>query len=349
MRPDPAHEGAYLENVIRGGEVKQFIHGGRALSLVGAGNRVSASVIQELDGEAVYPVSDMPGYEETTIFSPDEKLGLVMSPRFSERTDGGIFGLIPLPGITAVKSKATNTLYMYSIAGVRAFREGNIGPALITISDAMEKGIHYKGVNLSDPENRYVYTSPMSWHPDSIRMMWNEVERNPKGKVKRRIRIAILENRTGALPVPAEKVPSSSEIPYAIPLSSAGMMETPLGDVIINGKCGGTVTCTSQTKGDINISGAVYKNYSEDGKTVYNGRVTVSSPVSLFQGGKTVYCADVTTTGEIEGRMDFQVTFLRETPSSPAVISFGETDGKKDTYGYAKWGDMIRNAEDMLP
>ena len=58
---------------IRGGEVKQFTNGGEAITLAGAGNAsLAKSVFQSLIGEENYPLTHFPGYEETTIISPDQ-------------------------------------------------------------------------------------------------------------------------------------------------------------------------------------------------------------------------------------------------------------------------------------
>ena len=81
-----------------------------------------------------------------------------MSPRFSEKTNCAVFGLVPQPHCLSVRGKLINILYMYCVAGVRAFRKGNVGPALIEIEKSM-KGQGYRGVDLSDPEGRWVYYS----------------------------------------------------------------------------------------------------------------------------------------------------------------------------------------------
>ena len=52
---------------------------------------------QDLRSGKVEAVTRTPGYDETTIFSPDERLGLTMTARFSEGTDLKILDLIPRP------------------------------------------------------------------------------------------------------------------------------------------------------------------------------------------------------------------------------------------------------------
>src|SRR3546814_20569348 len=79
-------------------EVQQFVHSGTALSVVGAVHRdVPDSVVQDLITGRVQAITDTPGYTETTIFSPDERLGITMTTRFSEKTDPAILGLLPRP------------------------------------------------------------------------------------------------------------------------------------------------------------------------------------------------------------------------------------------------------------
>jgi hypothetical protein len=60
-----------FSGTVRGGEVKQFVRGGTAISLVGSkdGNLID-SVVQELESNATIQITFTPGYDETTIFSP---------------------------------------------------------------------------------------------------------------------------------------------------------------------------------------------------------------------------------------------------------------------------------------
>lgn len=66
----------FKDGECRGGEVKQFTNGGEAITLAGAGSSDSTlakSVFQSLVTEENYPLTHFPGYEETTIISPDGK------------------------------------------------------------------------------------------------------------------------------------------------------------------------------------------------------------------------------------------------------------------------------------
>ena len=91
----------------------------------------------------------------------------------------------------------------------------------------MKEGRGYEGVNLSDPEGKWVYYSPMSWHPDSTRAMWNESTRRAQGNVKSRLRRCRLLDVQPSVPVPAVRTPDREEIPYALPVESAGKQQMP--------------------------------------------------------------------------------------------------------------------------
>ncbi|MBR6322874.1 MAG: hypothetical protein IKR59_08395, partial [Lachnospiraceae bacterium] len=108
VHEDPEHPGYFLEGPVRGGEVKQFIRGGLGLSFVGSGRGTGASMAQALDTEEVLEVTKTPCYDETTMFSPDEKLGVVMSTRFSPKTNCAILGLIPRRGNMMTKGSIIN-------------------------------------------------------------------------------------------------------------------------------------------------------------------------------------------------------------------------------------------------
>ena len=61
-------KGIFKHDTLRGGEIKQFINGGEALTLAGSGDSALAkSVFQNLVGFENYPITHFPGYEETTI------------------------------------------------------------------------------------------------------------------------------------------------------------------------------------------------------------------------------------------------------------------------------------------
>jgi hypothetical protein len=95
--------------------VRQFVRGGTAISLVGTkdGNLVD-SVVQDLEPNATTQITFTPGYDETTIFSPDERLGLTMTLRFSPRTDPAVFGWLPRRHGVLVTHSIIGLLAMYA-------------------------------------------------------------------------------------------------------------------------------------------------------------------------------------------------------------------------------------------
>ncbi len=138
---------------IIGGEVKQFVRGGAAITLVGsAHNGNGNSVIQDLATGEVTMITLNPGYDETTLLSPNEKYGIVMTRRFSEKTDLAVMGLMDRPCGDVLYS-VMDKVYMYSVTGVRDFREGNIGPAIINVERSMAER-DYMGIDVSseDPD-----------------------------------------------------------------------------------------------------------------------------------------------------------------------------------------------------
>lgn len=344
IEPDPDVEGFCRRKVQRGGEVKQFIRGGRGITLAGGGKCISESTLQMLDSEEVNQITDTLGYEETAIFSPDEKYAICMSPRFSPGTDCGVLGVVPLYNDIMTRSKYLNVLYQYAIAGVRFGRPGNIGPALIDVERSMKEGRGYEGVNLSDPEGKWVYYSPMSWHPDSTRAMWNESTRRAQGNVKSRLRRCRLLDVQPSVPVPAVRTPDREEIPYALPVESAGKQQMPQLPLKIKGAGGGMVTNACPAADTFET---LYENYSEDGRTFYNGWIRVKSPANMFMPGETVIHSDISVTGEHKGQMKLRIVLQADAQFQiHPDRSLGE-DGQPKCTGFAEYDGLRRNVEDM--
>jgi hypothetical protein len=349
--PDPIHPGYMVPLPMRGGEVKQFIKGGTALTMVGSGDSISESVVQSLTSDELYQITNTPGYEETTIFSPDETLGVVMSPRFSAKTNCSVFGLVPQPHSLNTRSKLINMLYMYCVAGVRAFRKGSIGPVLIDIGKSRSGGRGYMGVDLSDPEGEWVYYSPMSWHPDSKRAMWVERTRPTGAGQRSRIRICRLPDRSAGAPIPAADTPCSEQIPYAVPFSVPADQEAGIKYPFnINGKHSGTVANNCTAAGEISTHETVYDNFSDDGDTFYNGRLSVTSAIHMFAPGDTVFEADLTVSGAHQGEMKLRALFKRDGVHAPSMLSFSiGKDGLPESRGWASYDGVALNVEDMEP
>ena len=301
---------------IRGGEVKQFTNGGEAIILAGAGDSALAkSVFQNLVGEENYPLTHFPGYEETTIVSPDGKLGLTMTTRFSPKTSSQILGYMPRPLASYTVGKMNMFAYMYGVIKVRESREGNIGPAVINIAESMSNP-SYMGYDLH--EDGWIFNSPLSWHPSCKKAMFPENNRKTKEK---RIRIVHFDNYIPSSILENKKTPDN--ISYAKPLDEL-KKELPKE---INGYFKGKVGRMVFNKTEM-FYRSEYQNYSEDGKTFYNGYELFEYVGSQMVGKLT---SDITMTGEKEGRMDLTITM-----TYGGDIIF-EQDGKTISYGYVEY------------
>lgn len=336
---DPAHADGVLPQPVRGGEVKQFVDGGRALSFVGASRRnMPASVVQDLASGKVDQVTDTPGYTETTIFSPDNRLGLTMTTRFSQRTDPAILGLMPLPYPASLDMKLSMFAYMYAVAGVRVTREGNIGPELINIRASKSRS-DYEGVNLSlEPD--WVFHSPMSWHPGGKKGMWIEGQR---GTDDLRIRVVqLLDYR------PAAAVKGA--VPTTIPYASSDLSAVPAYgrasqglSAKVYGRRSGYLTYRSDTKGVIEKT---YFNFSDDAKATYSG----SERMEMNPGGRSTYTAKVTLSGAQPGVMDLKITFGPLGGKLPSQIIFASDEaGAPLTRGYVEYAGQRLNVKTLVP
>ena len=288
-------EGIFKHTTLRGGEIKQFTNGGEALTLAGAGDSALAkSVFQNLVGEENYPLTHFPGYEETTIISPDGKLGLVMTTRFSPKTSSYILGYMPRPLSVYTVSKINQYAYFYGVQEVRKKREGNIGPALIDIEES-KKNDSYMGYDLHD--EGWAFVSPLSWHPDSKKGMFSEIKKNSE-KVIKRIRIVNLENYKPGKILEYKKTPD--HISYAKTLDD--LNNTSINDIhgYFKGKEG--IMIFNKTAA---WSKSEYINYTEDGKIFYNGYEKFEYVGNQMVGKLT---SNVTMSGEKEGIMDLTLT-----------------------------------------
>ena len=347
-RPDPDRPGEVIPETVRGGEVKQFIRGGRAISLVGNSDSLADSVIEELDTGKTRQFSDTAGYEETALFSPDETLAVCMSPRFSPRTNADILGLIPLPHSGWARMPIINPAYQYAIGSERIFRGGLIGPALVDVKKTLSEGRAYKGVDLGDPENRFVYYSPMSWSPCGTKAMWNERTRLVEPEMKARLRVARLCGRRPGEPIPTVPTPDGKDIPYAIPLDD--FLKKPVSSPLtvpfrVRGRFSGSVV--SEDGGD-GWKIVRYEHYSADGRTFYDGQVMSRSPRSMYDAGDNVFRADLTVTGEHEGRADFKLVFTQKSLRDPVMLSFApDESGLPATRGFSAYDGVTVRAEEM--
>jgi hypothetical protein len=347
--PDPEREGWVTAQPMLGGEVKQFVRGGSAISAVGDGGApLTDSVIQDLAARRLESITRTPGYDETTILSPDERLGIVMSSRASTGTDPAFLGLLPRPHANLVTMDLAWVVYMYAVDGVRRFRPGNIGPVLIDIGRSMtEPG--YRGVALSSADESWVYCSPMSWHPAGRKAMWMEMLRGTGGAegATLRIRVAELLDHTPSAPV--DRVSTPSRPPYATAGDAARELlarpASPIPSGRIAGRRSGWIefTRTSDSHGTFSTESR-YVDYSDDGRNILNG--FERSRGSMVAGA--VYEAELELSGEESGEMHVRAEWsgVRE---GTRLLFDADADGTPRSRGFARFGDTVARVEDLVP
>lgn len=338
---DPDNPGYLIPNPVYGGEVKQFIHGGNAISAVGGGKfSTPDSVVQDLRTETLKPITNTPGYNETTILSPDERLGIVMSTRFSEHTDPAVIGLLPRPFPQHTSMGISWALYTYAIAGVRNFRPGNIGPVLIDIHQSMNTE-GYLGIQLTTEED-WVYVSPISWHPDNRRAMWLEMKRGSQGLQMRLQKVNLLDYEPQP-PVAFEA--TTDDIPYGVKDLSTLNSVNPAIKGKIRGEHSGVLHYSQASSGHSENTLAEYINFSNDGIHYYNG---YEKSTSDFHG-ENCYESNLQLTGPESGEMNLRVTFSAVAGPSPLKLLFEPgADGKAKSYGYASYGGITLEVVDLL-
>lgn len=339
LTEDPENPGCSVYSPVIGGEVKQFVRGGAAISLVGSDAcGMADSIVQDVATGEVTQITYAPGYDETTILSPDEELGIVMTTRFSETTDMAVLGLVPRPFGQQIHN-IMGQIYMYGVTGVRSGREGNIGPALIEISRSMSDR-NYRGIDLSDPTGEWVYLSPMSWNDDSTKAMWIERQADGSGF---RIQIATVKDRAPGKEVEYVETPAAGS--YATePVESFDY------DTTVMGKVSGSahMSKTSGKSGSAVIT-VTYDNFSDDGEYYYNGTETSSGSIT----SNTDYFSDLKVT-DADGKEcgNMQVTMrLGAAYSVPNLIS-GNTSPHLDTAkssGTAVWDGAAADMTKLVP
>jgi hypothetical protein len=341
FRPDPAHPDGVIPQPIRGGEVKQFVHGGTGISVAGVARRdIADSTVLHLASGEIEAITDTAGYTETTIFSPDERLGVVMTARFSPRTDLAVLGLMPRPYPGALNMGLNSLAYNYSVSGVRQQRQGNVGPALIDIARSKrEEG--YLGANLNT-ETDWVFGSPISWHPSSTKAMWIEGRR---GTQERRMQmVRLLDYKPGAAVAPAQTPDSMSYALADLSVVKDYARKSKDIDVKVYGRSSGYITYRRTPAGRIEKT---YVNFSDDGQNVYSGRETMD----YNPRANSTYWADVTLAGPKAGRMTLRMTFGPATDFyNPTRILFApDASGQPLSSGFAEYGGQRLNVSDLLP
>jgi hypothetical protein len=348
LQGDPEREGYVRMRPMLGGEVKQFVRGGTAISSVGDGGApLTDSVIQDLLTDSIEPITRTPGYDETTILSPDERLGIVMTARTSARTDPAFLGLLPRPHATLVTMPLAWVLYQYAVDGVRRFRPGSIGPVLIDVERSRSEP-DYTGVPLAGPDESWVYVSPMSWHPDGRRVSWMEMKRGSGDGVERdlRIRTAELVDHAPGHPVPVAPTPATT--PYAIGGAQAeaqlARSAVPIPSGRIAGAHSGHLEFERSSDGHGTWSTeSRYVGYSDDGRNVYDG--VERSHGSMASGA--VYEADLVLTGDVGGEMHVRASWSGIGDGTRLLFGTAD-DGSPQSFGFARYGDRVRRIDDLI-
>jgi hypothetical protein len=338
---DPNHADGVLPQPIRGGEVKQFVHGGAAISVAGGTERdIADSVVHHLASGRMEVITRTPGYDETTIFSPDERLGVVMSARFSEKSDPAILALMPRPYPDSLNMGLNWAAYTYAVTGVRKARPGNVGPALVEIDRAKtEPG--YLGTNLNTDAD-WVFNSPMSWHPGGKKALWPESRRGDTIG-SRRLQVLRLADYQPGPTVPTQPTPSA--ITYAVSDLSVlkGYAGKPINtDVKVYGRASGHIAYRRTSAG----IEKTYANFSEDGQNVWSGYETMQANPR----GNSTYTANVRLTGPKPGLMNLRMTFGPLSGELPAQLIFApDASGMPLTNGYVEYDGKRLNVQDLTP
>lgn len=337
---DPDHPDGVIPQAFRGGEVKQFVHGGGGISLAGGRERdIADSVVQHLASGEMETITNTAGYDETTIFSPDERLGIVMTTRFSPGTDLAILGAMPRPYADSLNMGLNMIAYTYGVTGVRASRPGNIGPALIDIA-ASKTQDGYMGINLNT-QDEWVFRSPMSWRPSGDKALWIEARR---GGGPRRVQIVRLPDYKPGPQVAAQTTPS--DMPYAV--SDMSMVKTYAAtskdvDVKVYGRRSGYITYRRSPGGVIEKT---YVDFSDAPGMVYSGCETMQANPR----GRSVYVADLTLSGSKPGVMKLKMTFGPITGERPAeLILTPDESGEPASRGHTEFGGRRHSVADLVP
>ncbi|WP_395332163.1 hypothetical protein WBP06_04235 [Novosphingobium sp. BL-8H] len=337
--PDPRHADGVLPQPVLGGEVKQFVHGGKALSLAGAADHdLPDSVTQDLASGRKVAVTSTPGYTETTIFSPDERLGLTMTTRFSEKSGLAILGLVPRPYPDSLNMGLSMLAYTYSVTGVRQDRLGNVGPALIDIAASM-KGGGYLGTDLAANDD-WVFRSPMSWHPGGRKAMWPEGRRTD-GAV--RIRMVTLPDYRPGKPPATVATPADRTGSTDLSLVAQYARKSQDIDVKVYGKASGYIVYRRTPGGEI---GKTYVNFADDPRQVYSGTETMKANPR----GRSTYTAKLQVIGERPATMDLTMMFGPLSGRMPARLLFDpDENGVPLSHGFAEYAGKRLDVSSLIP
>ena len=187
---------------------------------------------------------------------------------------------------------------------------------------------NYHGIDLHDNEEKYVFNSPISWHPNNLKAIWPETLR---GTSNRRLRKLEISNYS---PSENPKIENTTDnVPYALDISEMDKISFEKEkNGIIKGKNSGYIEYYNS---GFKITGQnvtmTYVNFSNDGKKFYNGKEEFIGN----RGVKNVYISNVILSGSENGINNFTLTFDAKSDLM-----------KNETSGFATYGGKTIYAQD---
>lgn len=165
----------------------------------------------------------------------------------------------------------------------------------------------YRGICLADPDDNWVYASPMSWNADSTKAMWMERQRDGNGV---RVQIASLLDAEPVKAVEAIETPEVGDYADKDPRVEDvdGLLAGVSGSAHLVKKSGILGKKTVEV---------TYDHYSEDGKTFYDGKESSSGSILLgmrYSADLTVTDAEGNEIGSMNGILKFGAAYKISTP-----------------------------------
>ena len=188
---------------------------------------------------------------------------------------------------------------------------------------------NYHGIDLHDQEEKFVFCSPVSWHPFNLKALWPEIER---GTSNRRLRKLEISNYT---PSSYPKIENTTDnVPYGLDMSEMDKLnyekET---EGVIKAKYFGYIKYYNSGVSQTQTVKITYFNYSDDGKNFYNGE-------EIYYGERNIkyeYSSNIVLSGNENGENNFTIIFDKESN----LI-------KAQSGGYATYGGKTIKVEDYL-
>lgn len=276
-----------------------------------------------------------PDHDEGIRFSPDEQWAVLLSGRTDNRVE--FLGLLPRPPYI---DWLAFSIHFVAIAGAPGDglspggsakeRDCYVDPWLL--DRWFERG-DYLGQRLLAPEDGWESVGQnaggMRWSPDGteialLEQRWRRLT-TPGEEPASRLRIARLENRDPLPPARRVATVATPEPRWAIRYEDWIVPDTG-GLRVVKGRVSGTATIRndlpSALQGELEV---VYRDYSDDGRTVLDGSERIRVPEFLLQGA--TYEVDLTLRGAHQGRMIGAVVYdFANDVNTGEVVS--ELDGR---------------------